>query len=50
MYKCFVRLKQPDGSFLVTDHGEVDVRCALNNANCKLPCAHSRSTEGSIVY
>lgn len=26
MYKYFMSLKQPDGSFLVTHHAEVDVR------------------------
>lgn len=36
MYKCFMSLKQQDGSFLVAKHGEVDVRCALNYADCKL--------------
>lgn len=27
IYKFFMSLKQPDGSFLVTHHAEVDVRC-----------------------
>lgn len=27
MYDFFMSLKQPDGSFLVSHHGEVDVRC-----------------------
>ena len=36
MYKFFMSLKQPDGSFLVSHHGEVDVRSVY------LPCG----TEG----
>ena len=36
MYKCFMSLKQQDGSFLVTKHGEVDVRYAPNYADGKL--------------
>ena len=36
MYKCFMSLKQQDGSFLVTKHGEVDVRYAPNYAVGKL--------------
>ena len=28
MYNFFMSLKQPDGSFLVARHSEVDVRCA----------------------
>jgi hypothetical protein len=30
MYEYFMGLKQKDGSFLVTKHGEVDVRCVPN--------------------
>ncbi|KDQ53706.1 hypothetical protein JAAARDRAFT_39019 [Jaapia argillacea MUCL 33604] len=36
LYKFFLSLKQPDGSFLVMDHGEVDVRgiyCLLVTAS-----------------
>ncbi|KAF8128791.1 terpenoid cyclases/protein prenyltransferase alpha-alpha toroid [Mycena galopus ATCC 62051] len=29
MYKFFMSLKQPDGSFLVAHHSEVDVRCVF---------------------
>ena len=31
LYKWYMSLKQPDGSFIVSDHGEVDVRyvCTL---------------------
>jgi hypothetical protein len=39
MYKFFMSLKQPDGSFLVTHHAEVDVRYthSLHVANLSYP-------------
>jgi hypothetical protein len=30
MYSFFMSLKQPDGSFVVTSHAEVDVRCGFH--------------------
>ncbi len=47
MYKYFMNLKQKDGSFLVTKHGEVDVRCVLS---CNVRSdPHPHSAEAFIV-
>lgn len=34
LYKWYMSLKQPDGSFIVSNHGEVDVRYACNLSTC----------------
>jgi protein farnesyltransferase subunit beta len=36
LYKWYMSLKQPDGSFIVSTHGEVDVRYALRPVDVRI--------------